>query len=62
MISLFKTRKLGQMGIWDRVLSAVGLGGLRPIYTKGDLWWCTGLAYASGFLIGVALVAGLTRY
>ena len=47
--------------MWVRVLELVGLGGWRLKYTAGDLWWCVGLAWASGLLVGVALVAVLTR-
>ena len=48
--------------VWGRVLELVGLGGWRLAYTRGDLWWCVGLAWASGLLVGVALVAVLTRW
>ena len=58
MISPFKL----PVRAWGRVLELVGLGGWRLAYTRGDLWWCVGLAWASGLLVGVALVAVLTRW
>ena len=57
MLNPFKVPVRG----WGRVLELVGLGGWRLKYTAGDLWWCVGLAWASGFLVGAALVAVLTR-
>ena len=63
MVNLFKVRKASKVGwrMWDKTLAMVGLGGFRPVYTRGDLWWCVGLAWASGFLVGVALVAVIAR-
>ena len=45
-----------------KALSLVGLGGTRARYTTGDFWWCVGMAWVSGFLMGVAVVAVVTRY
>ena len=47
---------------WGNVLAVVGLGGWKLKYTAGDLWWCVGLAWGSGFLVAVALVMAVLRY
>ena len=45
-----------------RIMSLVGLGGTRRSHTSGDFWWCVGMAWVSGFLMGVAVVAVVLRY
>ena len=64
MVNLFKARKASQVGwrVWDKVLALVGLGGFRPVYTRGDFWWCVGMSWASGFLVGFVLVMCLARF
>ena len=40
----------------------VGLGGRRERWTNGEAHWLAGLAWVSGFLMGVAVVAVVQRY
>ena len=44
------------------VKSLVGLGGRRERWTNGEAHWLAVVAWVSGFLMGVAVVAVVQRY
>jgi hypothetical protein len=44
------------------VKSLVGLGGRRERWTNGEAYWLSAVAWMSGFLMGVAVVAVVQRY
>ena len=45
-----------------KIRSMVGLGGIREQWTNGEAHWLAGVAWVSGFLMGVAVVAVVQKY